>query len=76
MPPAGPTSQCPAKSSTSEVVECLLRSRAFFVKRVGESKDGSTSDSGKGQYTWSKYGGAQGAWDAAKKAAAWEKAST
>lgn len=39
-----------------EVVECLLKNRAFVIKKPVEKR---------GQLTWSKYGGCAMAWDEA-----------
>lgn len=47
-------------SAGGAAVEVLLRSKAYFVKRVAEGSEGPT-----GQVTFSKHGGACAAWDVA-----------
>lgn len=49
------------KSSTGAVVECLLKNKAFVVKKVANDHP-DPSGLKKGQMTWSKFGGVDGAW--------------
>ena len=58
-------SRCPA----SKAIECLLKNKAFVVKKLGG--DGPDNPKARGQYTWSKQGGASATWEVAKKAARW-----
>ncbi|CAK9089242.1 unnamed protein product [Durusdinium trenchii] len=62
------------KSRNGAVVECLLKTRAFVIKKA--SAQASTSQSPRsskstGQVTWSKFGGAEKAWLATKCRAGW-----
>ena len=55
----------------SEAIECLLKQRAFVVKKIGMHDGSDEAMKGKGQYSWSKYQGPHEAWKAAKQAAFW-----
>ena len=57
-----PTNPC------TEAIECLLKNRAFVVKKT--SRLHHAPDTLKtGQVTWSKFGGIEAAWQEAKRRA-------
>lgn len=60
---------CPA----SQVIECLLKAKAFIVKNLGTPSEDAAcgAHGGKGQYTWSRYDSVSAAWEAAKNGAFW-----
>ena len=47
--------------SPAKVVECLLKNKAFVIKKVAPNHP-DPSGLKKGQVTWSKFGGVDGAW--------------
>jgi hypothetical protein len=52
------------------VIECLLKTRAFIVKKLTANPEKSEDPTLKrGQVTWNKYDGATGAWQEAKRRA-------
>ncbi|CAK9059113.1 30S ribosomal protein S6 [Durusdinium trenchii] len=56
--------------SKNEVVECLLKTRAFVIKRAN-SNIAQPSKKPTGQVTWSKFGGPEKAWLETKLRAGW-----
>ena len=55
---------------SAQVIECLLKTRAFIVKKVTANPEKSEDPTLKrGQVTWNKYDGPSGAWQEAKRRA-------
>lgn len=53
----------------TKVVECLLKTKAFVIKKVANRQDDPALRAG--QVTWSKFGGCQEAWQECKRRAGW-----
>lgn len=61
-------------TSWLEVIECLLKNKAFVAKKKGENAPEDHPHE-LGQYTWSKYGGPHKAWKKVKEAVFWPRAT-
>ena len=53
----------------TKVVECLLKTKAFVIKKVANRQDDPALRAG--PVTWSKFGGCQEAWQECKRRAGW-----
>lgn len=54
------------RSRTGAVVECLLKQKAFVLKKCAENTS-NTENFKKGQVSWNKFGGVEPAWTIAKE---------
>lgn len=53
-------------SNLAQVVECLLKQKAFVVKKVSDTNE-NTENFKKGQVSWNKFGGVEQAWMVTKE---------